>query len=427
MEKYVIDCGATPEIYLGNIGGDLNLKGQEANQVIVKTNAVEDFELVKDGEKIRIDCPDDCTIYVPHTASLRIDNVNGDASLKSLGGQVKIENIARELVLRDVDSASIDNIGLDLSAKRVRGDLTVSNIGRGAIVRDVNGLFKASSIGAHLLLRDVSGGIIAEAGGNADVTLAPVPWQTYSITAGGNISCRLAEESNAEVRAYSGAQKIKLDLPDQARLVRESEYSLSIGEGGPEITLQAGAAVEIRSRSTGWESIGTYDTDINVDMEEFDNLAEQIEMQVTQQLESINEQIDTYFEQIENTNDWPLSPEWRKNLDERMRRAQDRAHRASDRAQRKMEKAQEKMRQKAEYRRSHGTQPRQPGHPPPPPAPPSPGRRFVWPLSESEQNEELAEAVSDDERLLILKMLEQKKISAEEAEQLLAALEGRAE
>jgi hypothetical protein len=35
--------------------------------------------------------------------------------------------------------------------------------------------------------------------------------------------------------------------------------------------------------------------------------------------------------------------------------------------------------------------------------------------------------VSDDERLMILRMLEQKKISMEEAEELLSALEGRSE
>jgi len=38
---------------------------------------------------------------------------------------------------------------------------------------------------------------------------------------------------------------------------------------------------------------------------------------------------------------------------------------------------------------------------------------------------EAAAPVSDDERLTVLKMLQQKKISIEEAEKLLAALEGK--
>jgi hypothetical protein len=38
---------------------------------------------------------------------------------------------------------------------------------------------------------------------------------------------------------------------------------------------------------------------------------------------------------------------------------------------------------------------------------------------------ETGEAVSDDERLVILRMLQEKKISLAEAEKLLAALEGK--
>jgi hypothetical protein len=89
-----------------------------------------------------------------------------------------------------------------------------------------------------------------------------------------------------------------------------------------------------------------------------------------------------------------------------------------------MERAQEKLRQNAERSRTSGTHARHPGHPPSPPPPPS-ARRFVWPLSESEQSDSPVDTISDEERLLILKMLEEKKISAEEADQLLAALEGR--
>ncbi len=39
--------------------------------------------------------------------------------------------------------------------------------------------------------------------------------------------------------------------------------------------------------------------------------------------------------------------------------------------------------------------------------------------------EQTSEAVSDDERLVILRMLQEKKISLAEAERLLAALEGK--
>jgi hypothetical protein len=50
--------------------------------------------------------------------------------------------------------------------------------------------------------------------------------------------------------------------------------------------------------------------------------------------------------------------------------------------------------------------------------------RWNWDLSPSGPAE-TGEAVSDDERLIILRMLQEKKISLSEAEKLLAALEGK--
>jgi hypothetical protein len=96
-------------------------------------------------------------------------------------------------------------------------------------------------------------------------------------------------------------------------------------------------------------------------------------------------------------------------------RAQEHSDRVQHRVDAAMRRAEEKMRS-AERRTAHmgismgrwGVNiggPRPP-RPPVPPVPPS-------------------EPVTDDERLTILKMLQQKKISLQEAEKLLAALEGK--
>ena len=81
-----------------------------------------------------------------------------------------------------------------------------------------------------------------------------------------------------------------------------------------------------------------------------------------------------------------------------------------------MRRAEEKMRS-AERRSMHmgikvgrfGVAVDRPSMPPVPPAPPRPQ----------------AEPVTDEERLTILKMLQEKKISIQDAEKLLAALEGK--
>ena len=87
--------------------------------------------------------------------------------------------------------------------------------------------------------------------------------------------------------------------------------------------------------------------------------------------------------------------------------------RAQEKIDQKLAAAQRKIEHKSHTSHATGRRSRWgvpiPPVPPVPPAPPAP----------------LADPVSEEERLMILRMLEQKKISLAEAETLLSALEGK--
>lgn len=428
MNKFRLPCSAQPEIVIGEIGGELNLKGQEQNEVIVKVTGELEPELEATDNHIKIGCEDDCTIYVPHGALVMIENVGSNASVKSLGGKLKIGQIGRELVLRDVGQVEVAQIGLDLSAKRVRGDLVVDSVGRGAIIRDVDGQFKAGSIGQHLNLRDVSGGVTVATGGHADLNLAPVPWQTYSVSAGGNISFRLVEEASAELKLRAGG-RIRISLPEFSETIREKTYHLTVGEGGPQVELAAGGNLDVSGQRAGWETYSTFTPDMVVDVEEFDRMAEDIEQQVTSQIGAMTEHLDSFMANLEGSFDTlNMSEEKRQRVREKMEQARgrldERTRNASERARERAEKARARVEIRLEEARRRAEQA------PRPPRPPQQPReiRFTWPMSggASAKPQEPAE-VSEEERLMILRMLADKKISTAEANRLLAALEGSEE
>jgi hypothetical protein len=79
---------------------------------------------------------------------------------------------------------------------------------------------------------------------------------------------------------------------------------------------------------------------------------------------------------------------------------------AARRAEEKMRRAEDKMRRVESRARNH------------------PHVMFGWDPSARPASEPAGEPVSDEERLAILKMLQEKKITSEEADKLLAALEG---
>lgn len=426
MEKFIARTDANPIVHIHEVSGDLTIKGHSLSEVILKAPSPETTNFTVENNKVIVVAHGGGTLYVPHGATVELVNIDGSAVIKSLDGALRIDNVSRELTLRDVGATVVENIGMDLTAKRVRGDLKIHNIGRGAIVRDIDGQFVAENIGAHLNLRDVSGGVTAVVGGHADVTLAPVPWQTYDISAGGHINCRLAEDAQAEIDIASGGQQIHINIPEMAKVLRQGSYTFKLGEGEAHVHLAAGGHVEVRS-SSGWETFGGFQPDVDINLEEIDGLAEEIEQQVASQIDSMTEELDTYLENMTGKlRSAGLSDREAERINQRVQLAQERLTRAQERSRNATERAKARIHQRLEAAKRRA---RSHGHfsgvhiPHPPPAP---GNRFIWSASASGQpGIAETEGASEEERLLILKMLEEKKISVEEAEQLLAALEGK--
>jgi hypothetical protein len=148
--------------------------------------------------------------------------------------------------------------------------------------------------------------------------------------------------------------------------------------------------------------------------EEFSQqIADQIEAQVETQLEVLNDEMEKLSSTIEHSG---LSQD---EMDRIMEQARESSERAAARSQENIRRAQEKLerklaatQRKAELRAKAAERRSQRG------------TGFTWPPPTETRPKT---AVSDEERLVVLRMLEEKKISLEEAEQLLAALEGNGE
>lgn len=414
MQKFTVPCSETPQIVLEQIGGDLNLKGADLTEIIIKTDRDAPPQIETTGNRIQITCADDSTIYVPHNASIHILEVSGDASIKSLGGDLRIETIGRELALRDIGKIRATQIGTDLSARRVRGDLIATAVGRAVMASDIDGSVQLQSVGAHLHLRDISGGVDAQVGGNADVVLSPVPWQTYTIGAGGNILCRLLDDDiNLQLTANSGGQRIHIALPEFADTILQSQYQITLGEGGAPLTLNAGGNIQISARRSDWETSPPPQPSLK-------NLGIDIEAEINTQLQSFSGNLDAYLKNLDTLlQNNLLTPEKAERARQRVEQAR---QRATERSQNAAQRIQERLARKLENVRRREPPPPVPPIPPIPPVPGVPpvgARKFVWPAPAAKP-----QPVTEDERMLILKMLESGTISLEEAEKLLAALEG---
>ncbi len=419
MGQKSISTGMTPKVHIKDVHGYLQVKGWDRPEVMLRTSAEEQAILEGKGDSVQISCHGDCVIRLPHEAAVETESVNGNASFKLLKGQLSIERIAGSLDLRNIESAHLNTIQGNLLAKGVTGDLTVERVQGNAIARDIQGTCTLKQIGGNLDLRDAEQDIESSAGGNVRVRLCLLSGQNYNIKAGGNLHCHVPEEASVRADLNSGASRIQLKLPEGKSTLAERSHNLSLGEGEAAMTLDAKGSLLFVCQEADWGDADDIHDEFDEVFAEFSEeigqqVSDQIEVQIEAQMEILNEQL-SKLEVMIGTSGMP--PE---DVERAMQRARLASEKANLRVQEKMRRAQEKMdrklqaaQRKAELKMRAAERRKE-----------SPHRR-TWSFEWAPTSPTAAGTTSDEERLLILQMLEEKKISIEEAEQLLTALEGK--
>jgi hypothetical protein len=442
MEKQFVTTSESPKVVL-EIHANLRLKGWDELQVAAKTESENNLSIEQLEDTIRVRCGSDCKVSVPRQASVTVETVHGDATIKGLEGEVVLQEMNGNLTIHGTGPTTIQSVKGDLTVKNVAGDLQINFVEGNATLRDVQGDFLVSDkVRGNLTLTDVSGNASAKAGGNVTLSLDPAPGEQYEFTAGGNLLCNLAADASAAVHVVHGGEVAVtlagVELPEAGA----EPIDFTLGDGDAVLKLTAGGNVYIGKQAPGWEAMGNFGVEFGKNFEDmgahFEGLGEKFGEQLTQQIEAqvgmIESQIEAQLSGLQaRLGAIGLSSEQQERVSERARQASDRA---SERVQEKLRRAQEKLDRKiaeaqrrAEQRareaeRRNRIHERHAGHP---------GAReprswsFNWPSTPDTPTSPVppSDPVSDDERMVILRMLEQKKISPEQAEQLLSALEGK--
>jgi hypothetical protein len=361
----IISAGKTPKIRIDSIDGDLSVVGWDGEDILIKTDE-DELTLEQNGDAISFSCTDDVSLRIPRDASLSIERIGGDMALRGVLGNLEIKEIDNDLSMRDVGSVTIDKIEADFSLRGAKGNLFVKSVGGDVSLRDVEGNITLESVADDLALRGARGNVKVNVGEDVVVYLEPKAESAYSITAGDDIL--LVLKPNANVTLSMNGDEIDVDWPGIENQEEVTERVLVLGDGSAKIALNAGGDIRV-----------TNNVDAGNSAEDFGNFA------------------GLHF-------DWSgFGERISRQVQQATSRAARQAEEAAHRAERHAERSARRWRGNVKVGRwNWETGPKGVPTPPPPPS----------------------EPVAEEERLAVLKMLAEKKITAEQAEQLLNALEG---
>jgi hypothetical protein len=414
MQQQTVPVNPNVSILIHAIHGDLRVAGWERNELMAKTSGSL-LELVSGTFPVTVSCDEDLILYLPHATSLQVERVSGDASLQALSGPVTLGPVDGDLTVKDLGpvtlgkvsgDASLRNVGA-LNAETIAGDFSlrggkgicaVDTVGGDASIRDIDGMVTIENVGSDLYVRNVHAAVDVKAGGDVALYLAPLPGLTYDISAGDDLILRMAPDSNVKLHLTGGSpESIHVDFPGVSLPEDCAGCEVLIGgqkDGMAEMLLTAGDDLLVTSQADSWDSAADFGVGMR-DGSEWSfppfELPEDFSERINQRVQAAMERAQSHLEAAN-------------------RHAEHAGQRASIKIEAAMRRAEAKARA-AEVRSRRGQANIRVG-------------RWNWDVSPHGPVQSSA-PVSDDERLTILKMLQEKKISVEEAEKLLAALEGK--
>lgn len=406
MTDHIISLEDISRVDILDIGGSMHLSGWNREEIRIKDLGPE-IQSEKKKNILEISSPNDVILSVPHNLEVNIKSVSGDVIIKGMRGKLEIRSISGDLIASDVSTLSAGSISGDLIASRIQGDLRVNSVSGDCLIDNVQGQVELKGVSGDIHIDAVAGGIDATASGSGTLNFHPVPWQAYRLQVSGDLSITIPADTNADLSIKSGKQDItifpgKLDITSH-----EKKLEHTLGEGGPAILLTAGGKVFIIDNEF------TVFTGMKMNLDDLGSMAAGFTSETTDYIRKsmshlegdLRESLSGLSESLEGIG---LSEERLRELgtqiEETSRKAAEKAQLAAIKAQAKVEKKIAKARSRALKTHEKAKQ---------------------FDLGKFMETESKKKAVSESERMLILEMLQAKKISAEEAEDLLKALEGK--
>lgn len=378
----------TTTVIVQQVGGDLHVRGRGGADLVVEGEHPA-IERLGEGQPYLVRCDGDCRMVVPQNVDLVVQQVGGDARLTDLGQSLELGAVGGDVVIRNAHHVQLRAVGGDLRLKWVDGDVTIQAVGADATIREVCGAVRVKRIGADLYLRNVEGScIIEQVGSDLLLNIEFAPENEYRFRVGSDILCRAPAGTSAR---FVLPAHLSVDLDIEADVTESEDGTQQI------VTIGEGQALVLIEDGDGLRLVGEAEDYVI-------NLGSQIEEEIEARMSSLEEQLSLHL----------------SGLDKRLQTWSDQfapqAERIAERAQRQAERTMERVRrnleqQRGKRKRASGTR----------------SFEFTWSGSAGPGSapRPQSEPVSEEERLMILRMLQEGKISLDEAERLLAALDAQ--
>lgn len=362
VEQRELEVGARPHVRVERVRRDLRVIGQEGETMTALGGPESALKIEQNENLIVIHAQSSLRLQLPQGATLEIGHVGGDLQIEGLSGEVHLGKVGGDATLKDCGGIVADRVGGDVLGRKMAAGVAFKAVGGDVLLEGVQGSVEIRGAGGDISLRALHGPVDAAVGGDTHLVVEEPLHGDLQLQVGGDAYCRLPGSTSAAVDLMAGGDLMVNGPQAVSQNVGRAEFKL--GQGKHRIAINAGGDL--------WLGVGE-GAEADIDLDDFGStLASKVGEKIAE-MESALSAMGAEFSSVSSD-----------RIADRVQRIVDRAVRGGHRGVRN-------------------------------------GLREAL---EGLHDDPAHDPVTDDERLKVLQLLEEKKISATEAEQLLDALEG---
>jgi hypothetical protein len=274
----------------------LDVEGWEKPEIWIETDMnVQRIRREDDG--IYLLFVDDASVKVPEQARVVIQKANGNARIRKVIGDIEVESVSGNLAVQQVGNVKVSRVSGSCLVQNIDGELEVHSVGGNLKGKDCFGMVRAERVSAGVELLSLHAGAEVRAMGDINMSFLSESNAPVRLRTSAGISLNLPFELDAEMKVKTNAHLTELIIGDRHEKIRHRKHVLLVGEGRRKFDLEAGGKVRVVAEQVE-------DTEILALFEELETLWDELKreniarQEVNQNNAEVDEGIDVSQEEM---------------------------------------------------------------------------------------------------------------------------------
>jgi hypothetical protein len=224
--------------------GNLDVQGWKRAEVGIVTD-INVQKIRHENKLLRLIFVEDCELSVPAGVPLIIDRVSDNARLRNLGNPLTINKVQGSLTLQNIRSVSVGRVSDACLIENVEGNVKLGKIGENLKGKNLLADISVERVSGNVKLYQLGGKVDIRSDENIEISLTDGNHGNVHLKASDSVLVQLPADPHATIKIKSGGEHIDINVGSYQKKIKDSRCEVLLAGGGQEIVIDSGDRVRV--------------------------------------------------------------------------------------------------------------------------------------------------------------------------------------